>query len=57
MLKASPYHYGKIPVCQSWLREAAAAFSVPLKYKQGDHGKLGNMKIKDEVAEQVVSRC
>jgi hypothetical protein len=55
-LQASPWKRGKLPVRESWLREAAAAFSVSLIYEQGEHGKCGQVKPKDEMVDQVVIR-
>jgi hypothetical protein len=52
-LEDSPWAQGKAPDSVNWLKEAASAFSVTLKYKQGDNEKVGQYKLKAEIVEQV----
>ena len=52
-LEYSPWAQGKAPDSVNWLKEAASAFSVTLKYKQGDNENVGQYKLKAEIVEQV----
>ena len=53
-MQASPWKRGTMSTTESWLREAAEAFSISVKYSKGGSYRPGQYKTKDKVVGEVI---